>query len=203
MQRIQRKPIYLHMLLTMDVLFLDEAGQISAEMMAVFDIIMRKLRQSQVPFGGVLVLGTMDHTQIQPIKALPFLTSTLVMTCFSCVKLKHSVRAAAEPLFCEFQQLTRMNPLQLLSDERIDGKTHKERFYELANQLFEYVPSMSDDRVLPTMARMYAWKNPVKNAMALYTDDLIRSQRNSGQEGADFHIRHARDSQVRTQSHLE
>ena len=38
---------------------------------------MRKLRASPISFGGVLVLGTMDHTQIQPINQLPFLTSSV------------------------------------------------------------------------------------------------------------------------------
>lgn len=92
MQKLRNKPTYIHALLTMNVMFLDEAGQISAEQLAVFDIILRKLRKSLAPFGGVLLLGTMDHTQLQPIAALPFLLFTSVLTCFTMVQLKVSVR---------------------------------------------------------------------------------------------------------------
>ena len=64
-----------------------------------------------MPFGGVLILGTMDHAQLQPINASPFLCSTLILTTFTMVELKSSVRTANDALFHEFQQLTRMNPL--------------------------------------------------------------------------------------------
>ena len=92
LQKLRKKPTYMHALLTMDVMFLDEAGQTSAEQLAVFDIILRKLRKSSAPFGGVLLLGTMDHTQLQPIASLPFLLSTSVLTCFTMVQLRESVR---------------------------------------------------------------------------------------------------------------
>ena len=90
--RIKRKKKIHHALLTVDVLFLDEAGQISSELLAVIDVIFRKLRNSQMPFGGVLVIGTLDHTQLQPINALPFLMSSLILTSFTMVQLKESVR---------------------------------------------------------------------------------------------------------------
>ena len=92
LQKLRNKPTYMHALLTMDIMFLDEAGQTSAEQLAVFDIILRKLRKSSAPFGGVLLIGTMDHTQLQPIGSLPFLLSTSVLTCFTMVQLKESVR---------------------------------------------------------------------------------------------------------------
>ena len=45
-QKIMNKRTILHAILTVDVIFLDEAGQISAEQVATIDIIMRKLRKS-------------------------------------------------------------------------------------------------------------------------------------------------------------
>ena len=54
---------------------------------------MRKEIELRITFGGVLILGTMDHTQIQPINQLPFLTSTLVLARFYAIELQHSVRA--------------------------------------------------------------------------------------------------------------
>ena len=64
MENIMRHKLNEYILKTVDVVFLDEAGQISAEQVYVMDIIFRKLRQSRSPFGGVLFIGTMDHTQI-------------------------------------------------------------------------------------------------------------------------------------------
>ena len=170
--RIKRKKHILHALLTVDVIFLDEAGQISSEIVAVIDIILRKLRKSQMPFGGVLVIGTLDHTQLQPINAIPFLMSSLVLTSFTMVQLKESVRAAEDALFCEFQQLVRMNPLKLRSDSGL-----KSRFYELAQTIFVYVDSWDDPRITPAMTRMYARKSYVKSATAMYTDGILRQFR--------------------------
>ena len=42
LEKIRRKTDLLHALLTVDVLFLDEAGQVSAEQLATIDIILRK-----------------------------------------------------------------------------------------------------------------------------------------------------------------
>ena len=89
--KIRRKINILHVLLTMDVLYIDELAQKSAQQIATLDIILRKLRNSQLPFGGLLILGSMDNSQIQPINQLPFLTSSLVLTSFQAIELKHSV----------------------------------------------------------------------------------------------------------------
>ena len=78
MQKIKRDKTLLHALLTLDAIFLDEAGQTSAEQLSAMDIVLRKLRKSQIPFGGVLILGTMDPSQLKPINQLPFLTSSLM-----------------------------------------------------------------------------------------------------------------------------
>ena len=80
--KIRRNIKILHALLTLDVLFIDEMGQISALLICTIDIILRKLCNSDLPFGGVYISGTMNNCQIQPINQIPFLTSTLVLTCF-------------------------------------------------------------------------------------------------------------------------
>ena len=72
MQFITRKKLILHAFMTIDVLLLEEAGQISPELIAAIGIILRKLQNSKMPFGVVLVIGTMDRTQLQPINAMPF-----------------------------------------------------------------------------------------------------------------------------------
>ena len=82
MIKIRRTTKILHALLTLHILFIDEMGQISALLICTIDIILRKLHNSEIPFGGVYISGTMDNSQIQPINQIPFLTSTLVLTCF-------------------------------------------------------------------------------------------------------------------------
>ena len=62
---IKRNIEIYHALRTLDILFIDEFGQVSAEQLCTIDIILRKIRQSQTPFGGVLILYTMDHMQLQ------------------------------------------------------------------------------------------------------------------------------------------
>ena len=64
LEKIRRKITLLHVLLTMDVLFIDELAQKSAQQIATIDIILRKLRNSQLPFGGLLIIGSMDNSQI-------------------------------------------------------------------------------------------------------------------------------------------
>ena len=192
MQKITRKKIKHHAILTVDVLFIDEVGQLSAELVAVLDIIFRKTRKSKLPFGGVLVIGTMDHTQLQPINALPFLMSTLVLTSFTMVKLDHSVRAASDPKFCRFQQLTRMNPLRLESDPDL-----KDEYDVLWNELFSRncVPSFDHEKITRQTTRMYSEKEKVKNATRMYTEDLIRMLEND--EDAEFRIRRSIDTHAR------
>lgn len=80
----------------MDVLLLDEIGQLSAQQFALIDIILRHARNSCLPFGGVLIIGTFDHAQLGCINGLPFLLSSHILTDFTLIKLEHSVRAAKD-----------------------------------------------------------------------------------------------------------
>ena len=86
-------------LLTVDVLVIDECGMLSAEQLCALDLMLRKLRQVSTPFGGVLIFGTMDHAQFRAINGLPFLLSTHILTSFTLVGLRHSVRAAGDFAF--------------------------------------------------------------------------------------------------------
>jgi hypothetical protein len=82
--------------MTMDVLLIDECGQISAEMLAIIDVILRNVRKSIYPFGGVLIIGSFDHKQLGSIRGLPFLLSHHILTDFTIVRLERSVRAATD-----------------------------------------------------------------------------------------------------------
>ena len=67
------------------------------------------MRNTNVFMGGVVVISTMDHTQLQPVKGRPFLLSTHVITCFKMVKLETCVRAAGDKDFQRLQEITRMH----------------------------------------------------------------------------------------------
>ena len=119
LEKIRRKTDLFHALLTIDIIFLDEASQVSSDFLATIDIILRRGRCSQIPFAGVMIIGTMDHRQLQPINLLPFLTLSLMLTCFVMVELKHSVRAHGHPRFKRLQDITRMDPYELRESQEL------------------------------------------------------------------------------------
>jgi hypothetical protein len=107
--QLMKKPKLMDFIKSVHILFFDEMGQISAEFLATFDIILRKVRNSNIYMGGTLMIFTMDHTQIQPIKGHPFLISCHVIPCFKMVNLCHSVRASGDILFKRIQEIARYN----------------------------------------------------------------------------------------------
>ena len=143
MDKLHRKSqiCYLHMLLTMDVLVFDEIGQLSAELLTIIDIILRKLRNSAIPFGGVLIIGTMDHTQFGAIDGLPLYLSSHLLTDFSLVRLDQSVRAHMDPDFQRIQAIARYTPSYLLSSvsTRTPWKSIEDEFKWLLQNKLTFV----------------------------------------------------------------
>ena len=84
----------MNLLTTLDVLFIDEIGQLSAEILSTIEIILRRIRNNSNTFvGGVIIISTLDHTQLKPITGRPFLLSSHIITNFKMAKLETSVRA--------------------------------------------------------------------------------------------------------------
>ena len=79
---------------SLNVLFIDEIGQVSAELLGIIDIILRKIRDNDVYMGGILIIGTLDHRQLPPVEGHPFLTSPHVFSSYNFSSLRHSVRAS-------------------------------------------------------------------------------------------------------------
>ena len=186
LQKIHRDRTLLHALVTLDVIFLDEAGQTSAEQLSAIDIILRTKRDSQIPFGGVLIIGTMDPKQLQPIAQLPFLTSSLMLTCFRMFELKQSVRAHGDPDFHRLQTISRMNPFELLASTEL-----KNEFFELAKQL-TYVRDWNDNRIGPNMMRAFSRIRPAQDALKEYCQSIINQLSN---DRLPFCISKSRDMQ--------
>ena len=55
------------------MLFIDEIGQVPEELLYVIDIILRIIRDIQVVFGRILLIGKIDYAQLHTIKVTPFL----------------------------------------------------------------------------------------------------------------------------------
>ena len=196
MSRLQRKPKFLHIVRTMDVMLIDELQQIPAELTSTLDIILRKERGSSTPFGGVLIMGTMDNSQIPPINALPMLLSSFVTTCFVMVVLKHSVRAHNQTKFERFQDLTRMNPGELLS-----SPAYKEEFFKLAGGekgsktdkgIFTFAESWESPEIHLGMMCAFSRKSKVDEMLAFHRNMMSRKLKD---EGIVFRLRRSVDTQ--------
>ena len=54
----------MNLLTTLDVLFIDKIGQLSAEILSTIEIILQRIRNNSNTFmGGVIIISTLDHTQ--------------------------------------------------------------------------------------------------------------------------------------------
>ena len=192
---IKRNIEIYHALRTLDILFIDEFGQVSAEQLCTIDIILRKIRQSQIPFGGVLFLCTMDHMQLQPIKQLPVLTSSMMITCFQMVRLEHSVRAHSDIQFQRLQAITRMNPYVLLQSEEL-----KMEFFDLTGRILTYVNDWTDQKIGPNMMRAFSRIRPAQEALNEYRESV---KRRLNDVGIVYRISRSTDTQRTRSTHAE
>ena len=135
--------------------------------MSAVDITLRILRKFHIPFGVLLLVRTMDHKQIQPINQLPFLTSSLVLTCFEAIELKQSVRAHGDLDFQRLQDITRMNPFQLMNNSVV-----KNDLFELAGSILTFVHNWNDRRVTPNMMICFSRKQPAQNVLNEYRESV-------------------------------
>lgn len=120
----------------------------------------------------VFLIGTLDHTQIQPWDGRPFLTSPLVIPCFDKVQLKHSVRTNDSGAY-DMQDIARSN-YNVLSTDR----SKVDRFIELAGTKFTFVPSWNDEKITKSTYRVYSKRVPVVDATA----DFVKKVKNEYQE---------------------
>ena len=195
LEKIMKRPHLLYPLLTVNVIFLDEAGQVSAELLTTLDIILRTVRKCSIIYGGVLIIGTMDHCQLQPINSTPFLLSSHILTTYTFVQLNESVRASSQPEFQRFQTIIRMNPYQLSGDENL-----RQEFFRLGNDLFTFVDSWDDEHVVSNCYRIYSRRSFVYLAISEYVNSLIQSFTHSN---TPHIISTSRDTQVRVGSRSE
>ena len=93
----------------LQILFIDKLGQVSTEMLAVLDIVLRKVRNFNIYLGGLLI-DTSDHTQIPPVKENPFMASPHILTSFEFVTLQYLLRVSGDPSYQHLQNIAHPHP---------------------------------------------------------------------------------------------
>ena len=100
--------IKLNILQTVNVILLNELGQISTELISVIDMFFSRFRRNNISFGGILLLCTVDHTQTLLDSGNPFLVSLHTLSCFQIVRLDNSVSAIGDHMFQGFQIISQV-----------------------------------------------------------------------------------------------
>lgn len=166
--RLQRYPEKLNLLRSLDVLFIDEIGQLPAEVLSAIEITLRRVRDSKVFMGGVLIISTMDHTQLQPVQGKPFLLSTHVITSFRMVKLEKSVRANGDLPFQRLQQIISMHYSVFQQNPAL-----LDELRNLLQTVPTYVDTWESQEITSDTYRLYGRKTPANEA----TRSFLNSQR--------------------------
>ena len=167
LQSLFQHPLNLHILKMVDVVFLDEIGQISAEMLSSMDMILRRIRSNNIFMGGLLFICTLDHKQLAPIDGSPFLVSPMILSCFEFVCLKESVRASGDPNLQRIQNIARMNPKEYQDDPGLIDE-----FKRLLLDTCTFVDSWNNELITPNTYRLYGKKCPAKKTAQEYVDQV-------------------------------
>jgi predicted GIY-YIG superfamily endonuclease len=159
----------LHLILCIDVLICDEIGQLPADFFATIDMILRRIRDNSLYLGGVLLICTLDHLQIQAFTNRPFLTSTHIISCFTMIALNHSVRAGNDINFMRIQQILRY------SYKTLEDEPHLiEEFIELCSNHLTFDQDWNDQRIPTTAMRLYSKRIPAKEAATDFANRIRR-----------------------------
>eukprot|EP00956_Cyclotella_meneghiniana_P010602 scaffold14751_cov43-Cyclotella_meneghiniana.AAC.1 len=182
-----------HVLLSVDMIIFDEVGQLSSQEFSLLVLILRQIRQNDMPFGGVLIIGSFDHMQINSIDGLPFLLSSHLLTDYTIVKLEHSVRAAGDRKLMRLQQITRTSAIALRNDTadvtnpNLHGSIYKE-WQQLFRVIIRVVPTF--DFIDPNWVQIYHKKALAHTALQNWVDYMERRLKELRKP---FHISNSHD----------
>ena len=167
--QLLRKPKNLHLVLCIDVLICDEIGQLPADFLATIDMILRRLRDNNLYLGGVLIICTLDHMQIQAFKNRPLLTSTHIITCFVMVALRNSVRAGNDLNFQRIQEIIRYDHKKVQEEPEL-----VDELIDLCSRYLTFVDDWNDPQIPPSAMRLYSKRVPAKEAAKDFSDRIKR-----------------------------
>lgn len=161
-----KDPVSYHILAVIDIFF-DKIGQCSGENISLLDIIFKKVRKNNIFFGGVLLIGTLDHKQLAPIQGKTFLLSSHTLSCFEVSCVEKSVRANDEINFQGLQNIARMYPDKYEEDS---GLTKEFKLLLLSTCTF--VLSWDGGNITPCTYRLYGKRMPAKENTDLYIQQV-------------------------------
>ena len=84
------------LLLALEVLFVEEISLITAEQWAAMDVVLQELKESKLPYGGILVIASGDQMQLPAIDGNVIFSSPLLLANFALFFLQHFVRMTDE-----------------------------------------------------------------------------------------------------------
>ena len=120
--------------------------------------------------GGLLIIGTIDHTKIQSIERRPFPTLSHIIPCFRMVELKHSVRANSDPSWQHIQEIASFQQKNLSSNPLL-----KHEFINLVSQHSTFVLDWDSNLITSSTIRLYARKVPAKEAMKQFVSRFCQN----------------------------
>ncbi len=161
-----RQPKQFTLLQKLEVLAIDELGQVSAELLSIIDIILRTVRQNSSFMGGIYIISTMDNMQLPPVNGRPPLLSPHMISSFSFQMLVQSVRASQDLILQELQNLTRISYNELTS-------SNISRFRHLIENFCTHVDSFDDPLLTGEKLRLFG----KRSAKELAEESLLETKR--------------------------
>ena len=162
----------------LDIMFIDEFGQVSAELLSTMDMILRRARNSTQFLGGVLIITTYDYQQLQPVEGHPPLLSPHILTSFVLKKLDYSVRAGNDPDLRRIQDYTRLSPRKFAQ--------YRDKFISDVVKYCTFVDRFDDPAIPTTTLRMFGKKKAaivatetlLEQMKLIYGDSMVPSYAN-------------------------
>lgn len=94
---LKRRPHRRRLLQSLMVLVIDEFCQVGGQLLTAIDMVLRRVRGNEFPFGGVFVVAAGDHYQNEPVNETPPLKTWFVRYNFDVVSFRHPFRARRCP----------------------------------------------------------------------------------------------------------
>lgn len=154
--RLYRSPEKFQFIRTLDGLGFDESGAIPCDIFTAMCHILRFVRDNNVPWGGILPFGTIDHLQLEPVSGRHPLMNPAFTACFYFRELVHSVRAATDPDFMRIQEITRLDTVTLSKPET------RSEFISLFEHTFSFVTDLDDPSMPRNILYTFGQKRPIR-----------------------------------------
>ena len=135
---------------------------------------MRRLQNNCIYLGGLHLVSTLDHHQIQSINGRLFLISSNLIPMFRMIALQCSVRAADDEAFFRIQQICRYDYRELEKNSELITE-----FYNLCSENLTFLDSWDHPSIHPSTIRLYSKKVPVQEATEQFVTRVKRHHSNS------------------------